>query len=94
MQKIMQALDRLNRAIDQLADESAQRAAAQRQATAQYNESRRNEARLDEAGAHLRADISSLKKTNEKLENSRRRAAQQVEKAMEQIDDVLGDKDA
>ena len=34
------------------------------------------------------------RKTNEKLENSRRRAAQQVEKAMAQIDNVLGDNNA
>lgn len=88
MQKIMQALERLNTAIDRLANESGQRGQAQR------DEAQQNEARLNEECAHLRADVSSLKKTNEKLENSRRRAAQQVEKAMAQIDNVLGDNNA
>ena len=41
--------------------------------------------------AHLRADVSSLKKKKAELEANQKRASQQVEKAMRQIDDVLGE---
>jgi regulator of replication initiation timing len=41
--------------------------------------------------AHLRTDLSTLKKQNQTLEGAQKRAATQVEKAMQQIDDVLGE---
>ncbi|MGB0478210.1 MAG: hypothetical protein ACPGJJ_02560 [Parvibaculales bacterium] len=87
MQKIQPALERLLNAVDRLTAEHA----------------RLNEAGEDMLGklaaldaleveaAHLRTEVSNLKKQNQNLEGAQKRAATQVEKAMRQIDDVLGE---
>ena len=87
MQKIQPALERLLNAVDKLNAEHA----------------RLNEAGEDMLGklaaldaleveaAHLRTEVSNLKKQNQNLEGAQKRAATQVEKAMQQIDDVLGE---
>ncbi len=77
MQKVTQALERLNMAVEKLENAS-------------HNDASKAElAQLNEDCAYLRADIVALKKANGRLETSKRRAAQQVEKAVIQIDDVL-----
>lgn len=77
MQKVKQALERLNAALDRL--ENIMPDASQ---TAELDA-------LNEQAAHLRAEISTLKKANEQLHSQNRRAAAQVDKAMSQIDTVL-----
>ena len=79
MQKIIPALARLNQALDRLHEShgSADRAQAQLDA-------------WEVQCAHLRSDISALKKQKQDLELRQTKAAQQVEKAMAQIDQVLG----
>ena len=84
MQKIRPALERLNQAITRL--EAHQRSQAETAAPPAAEL-----AELELQCAHLRADVSALKKQKAELETLQRRAAQQVEKAMVQIDAVLED---
>lgn len=88
MQKVTPALERLMQAVDKLAADHARLSEAGRDVIGRLAE-------LDALNvecAHLRSEISALKKKNQQLEGSQKRAAQQVEKAMRQIDDVLGDR--
>ena len=82
MTKIENALDRLHTALDKLGTG--------------VHQSRRNEdaaraetADLDNQCAHLRAEVSALKKHNQELDARCRRSAQQIEKVMGQIDSLL-----
>ncbi len=75
MQKIHAAMERFNAALDKL-------------------EKLDTQADLDALSlqcAHLRGEISSLKKQKAALEANQRRAMVQVDKAMRQIDTVLGE---
>lgn len=85
MQKVSPALERLMQAVDKLVADRARLEEAGRDVIGRLAE-------LDALNvecAHLRSEVSSLKKKNQQLESSRERAARQVEKAMRQIDDVL-----
>jgi chromosome segregation ATPase len=87
MQKIQPALERLLSAVDKLNAEHARLSADGQTMLGKMAE-------LDALQiecAHLRTDISTLKKQNQNLEGTQKRAASQVEKAMQQIDDVLGE---
>lgn len=87
MQKIQPALERLLNAVDKLSAEDARVSAAGEDMLAKL-------AALDALeveAAHLRTEVSNLKKQNQNLESAQKRAATQVEKAMRQIDDVLGE---
>ena len=87
MQKIQPALERLLKAVDRLTAEHARLSADGETMLGQL-------AVLDALQiecAHLRTDLSTLKKQNQTLEGAQKRAATQVEKAMQQIDDVLGE---
>ena len=82
MTKIENALDRLHTALEKLGSGGHQ--------------SRRNEdaaraetADLDNQCAHLRAEVSAMKKHNQELDARCRRSAQQIEKVMGQIDSLL-----
>ena len=82
MTKIEPALDRLHTALEKLGT--------------RVHQSRRNEdaaraetADLDNQCAHLRAEVSALKKHNQELDARCRRSAQQIEKVMGQIDSLL-----
>ena len=82
MTKIEPALDRLHTALEKLGTG--------------VHQSRRNEdaaraetADLDNQCAHLRAEVSALKKYNQELDGRCRRGAQQIEKVMQQIDSLL-----
>ena len=86
MQKIRPALERLNAALDKLEKH-------QKKLAANGGDLVGKQAELDALSvqcAHLRAEVSGLKKKKAEMEASQRRAATQVEKAMRQIDDVLG----
>ena len=87
MQKIQPALERLLKAVDRLTAEHARLSADGETMLGQLAE-------LDALQiecAHLRTDLSTLKKQNQTLEGAQKRAATQVEKAMQQIDDVMGE---
>lgn len=87
MQKVSPALERLMRAVDRLSADHTRLSEAGRDVIGKLAE-------LDALNvecAHLRSEVSALKKKNQQLESAQTRAAQQVEKAMRQIDDVLGD---
>ena len=87
MQKIQPALERLLNAVDKLSAEHARLSEAGKDMLGKL-------AALDAMeveAAHLRSEVSSLKKQNQNLESAQKRAATQVEKAMRQIDDVLGE---
>lgn len=87
MQKIRPALERLNAALDKLDKH-------QKKLAANGGDMVGKQAELDALTvqcAHLRTEVSGLKKKKLALEASQKRAAQQVEKAMRQIDDVLGE---
>ena len=87
MQKIQPALERLLNAVDRLTAEHARLSEAGEDMLGKL-------AALDALeveAAHLRAQVSNLKKQNQNLEGAQKRAATQVEKAMRQIDDVLGE---
>lgn len=87
MQKIQPALERLLNAVDKLSAEHARLSEAGEDMLGKL-------AALDALevdAAHLRTQVSNLKKQNQKLEGAQRRAATQVEKAMQQIDEVLGE---
>ena len=82
MTKIENALDRLHTALEKLGSG--------------VHQSRRNEdaaraetADLDNQCAHLRTELSALKKHNQELDARCRRSAQQIEKVMGQIDSLL-----
>ena len=82
MTKIENALDRLHTALEKLGSG--------------VHQSRRNEdaaraetAELDIQCAHLRAEVSALKKHNQELDARCRRSAQQIERVMGQIDSLL-----
>lgn len=87
MQKIRPALERLNVALDAL--------------TKQQSKMRQNggdligkQAEIDALAlqcAHLRAEVSALKKQKQQLEAAQKRAGVQVDKAMRQIDEILGE---
>lgn len=87
MQKIRPALERLNVALDALAK--------------QQSKMRQNggdligkQAEIDALAlqcAHLRAEVSALKKQKLQLETAQKRAGVQVDKAMRQIDEILGE---
>lgn len=87
MQKIRPALERLNVALDALAK--------------QQSKMRQNggdligkQAEIDALAlqcAHLRAEVSALKKQKLQLEAAQKRAGVQVDKAMRQIDEILGE---
>jgi uncharacterized protein YoxC len=87
MQKIQPALERLLHAVEKLTAEHAR--------VSEAGEDMRGKlAALDALEvecAHLRTEVSNLKKQNQNLEGAQKRAATQVEKAMRQIDDVLGE---
>lgn len=87
MQKIQPALERLLNAVDRLTAEHARLSEAGEDMLGKL-------AALDALeveAAHLRTEVSNLKKQNQNLEGAQKRAATQVEKAMRQIDDVLGE---
>lgn len=87
MQKIRPALERLNAALDKL--EKQQKAKA-----ANGGDMIGKQAELDALAlqcAHLRADITALKKQKQGLEAAQKRAGAQVDKAMRQIDEILGE---
>jgi ElaB/YqjD/DUF883 family membrane-anchored ribosome-binding protein len=87
MQKIQPALERLLNAVDRLTAEHARLSEAGEDMLGKL-------AALDALeveAAHLRTQVSNLKKRNQNLEGAQKRAATQVEKAMRQIDDVLGE---
>lgn len=87
MQKIQPALERLLNAVDRLTAEHARLSEAGEDMLGKL-------ATLDALeveAAHLRTQVSNLKKQNQNLEGAQKRAATQVEKAMRQIDDVLGE---
>ena len=87
MQKIQPALERLLNAVDKLSAEHAHLSEAGEDMLGKL-------AALDALeveAAHLRTQVSNLRKQNQNLEGAQKRAATQVEKAMRQIDDVLGD---
>lgn len=87
MQKIQPALERLLNAVDRLTAEYARLSEAGEDMLGKL-------ATLDALeveAAHLRTQVSNLKKQNQNLEGAQKRAATQVEKAMRQIDDVLGE---
>lgn len=85
MQKIRPALARLEAALDKL-DALADTPTP---AIADAEKARGDLAALDEQCAHLRAEISALKKGKLALETDRRRISVQIDKAMRRIDDVL-----
>ena len=87
MQKIQPALERLLNAVDRLTAEHARLSEAGEDMLGKL-------AALDALeveAAHLRTQVSNLKKQNQNLEGAQKRAATQVEKAMRQIDEVLGE---
>ncbi|NBR50477.1 MAG: hypothetical protein EBT87_01810 [Alphaproteobacteria bacterium] len=87
MQKIQPALERLLNAVNRLTAEHARLSEAGEDMLGKL-------AALDALeveAAHLRTQVSNLKKQNQNLEGAQKRAATQVEKAMRQIDDVLGE---
>ena len=79
MQKIQQVLDRLEKALAQLDD--THKAAKAKQAEVEA---------LELQCAHLRTDVSVLKKQKQELETRNKKATQYVEKAMAQIDQAMG----
>ena len=79
MQKIQQVLDRLEKALAQLTD--THKAAMAKPAELEA---------LELQCAHLRTDVSVLKKQKQELEARNKKAAQYVEKAMTQIDQAMG----
>ncbi|MBL6762150.1 MAG: hypothetical protein ISQ19_05580 [PS1 clade bacterium] len=87
MQKIQPALERLLKAVDRLTAEHARLSEAGEEMLGKLAELET----LEVECAHLRTEVSTLKKQNQNLESSQKRAATQVEKAMRQIDDVLGE---
>jgi len=87
MQKIQPALERLLNAVNRLTAEHARLSEAGEDMLGKL-------AALDALeveAAHLRTQVSNMKKQNQNLEGAQKRAATQVEKAMRQIDDVLGE---
>lgn len=87
MQKIRPAMERLNAALDRLEKH-------QKVVSAAGGEIIGKQAEVDALAmqcAHLRAEVSSLKKKKAELEAIQTRAGGQIDKAMRQIDDVLGD---
>ena len=87
MQKIQPALERLLKAVDRL---TAEHARLSRDGETMLGQLAELDALQFEC-AHFRTDLSTLKKQNQTLEGAQKRAATQVEKAMQQIDDVLGE---
>ena len=87
MQKIQPALERLLNAVDKL---SAEHARLSQAGEDMLGKSAALDA-LEVEAAHLRTQVSNLKKQNQNMEGAQKRAATQVEKAMRQIDDVLGE---
>ena len=79
MQKIQQVLDRLEKALAQLNDTHKASMAKQAELEA-----------LELQCAHLRTDVSVLKKQKQELEARNKKATQYVEKAMTQIDQAMG----
>ena len=87
MQKIRQALERLNMALDALGKQ-------QKKMQQNGGDLVGKQAEIDALAlqcAHLRADVSALKKQKQQLEASQKRAGVQVDKAMRQIDEILGE---
>ena len=85
MQKIRPAFERLNAALDALAKQKTKM---------QENggDLIGKQAEIDALAlqcAHLRADVSALKKQKQQLEAAQKRAGVQVDKAMRQIDEIL-----
>ena len=87
MQKIQPALERLLNAVDRLTAEHARLSEAGEDMLGKLGALDA----LEVEAAHLRTQVSNLKKQNQNLEGAQKRAATQVEKAMRQIDDVLGE---
>ena len=79
MQKIQQVLDRLEKALALLKYTHEATMAKQAEVEA-----------LELQCAHLRTDVSVLKKQKQELEASTKKATQYVEKAMTQIDQAMG----
>jgi chromosome segregation ATPase len=87
MQKIRPAMERLNAALDRLEKH-------QKKSAANGGDMIGKQAEVDALAmqcAHLRAEVSSLKKKKAELEAAQTRAGVQIDKAMRQIEDVLGD---
>lgn len=87
MQKIRPALERLNAALDKLAKQ-------QKKMAQNGGDMVGKQAEIDVLAlqcAHLRADISALKKQKQALESNQKRVGTQVDKAMRQIDEILGE---
>ena len=82
MTKIEPALDRLHTALEKLG-------AGVHQTRRSEDAARAKTAELDNQCAHLRAEISALKKHNQELDARCRRGVQQIEKVMGQIDSLL-----
>tara|TARA_B100000963_G_scaffold304264_1_gene277990 strand:+ start:1054 stop:1320 length:267 start_codon:yes stop_codon:yes gene_type:complete len=87
MEKIQPALERLLNAVDKLSAEHARVNAAGENMTSKLAAL----GVMEVEAAHLRTEVSNLKKQCQNLESVQKRAATQVEKAMRQIDDVLGE---
>ena len=87
MQKIRPALERSNMALDALGKQ-------QKKMQQNGGDLVGKQAEIDALAlqcAHLRADVSALKKQKQQLEASQKRAGVQVDKAMRQIDEILGE---
>ena len=82
MTKIEPALDRLHTALEKLG-------AGVHQSRRSEDAARAKSADLDNQCAHLRAEVSALKKHNQELDVRCRRGAQQIEKVVGQIDTLL-----
>lgn len=82
MTKIEPALDRLHTALEKLGTEV-------HQSRRNENAARAETVDLDNQCAHLRAEVSALKKHNQELDARCRRSAQQIEKVIGQIDSLL-----
>ena len=87
MEKIQAGLERLLNAVDKL---SAEHARVSSPGENMFSKLVALDA-LEVEAAHLRTEVSNLKKQSQNLESAQKRAATQVEKAMRQIDDVLGE---
>ena len=82
MTNIEPAVDRLHTALEKLG-------AGVHQTRRSEDAARAKTAELDNQCAHLRAEVSALKKHNQELDARCRRGAQQIEKVMGQIDSLL-----
>lgn len=91
MQKIRPALERLNAALDALANQNESMGKTEAQKLEDLTGKQAEIDALSLQCAHLRADVSALRKQKQQLEATQKRAGVQVDKAMRQIDEILGE---